>query len=35
MSMNASPVDHLEQVRVIQHPGVETRQVVTENVNAR
>ncbi len=35
MSINAGPVDRLEQVRVTQQPGVETREVVTENVNAR
>ena len=35
MSTNVGPVDRLEQVRVTQQPGVEMRQVVTENVNAR
>jgi hypothetical protein len=35
VSINAGPVDRLEQVRVTQQPGGETRQVVTENVNAR
>ncbi len=35
MSINAGPVDRLEQVRVTQQPGVETREVVTENVNAQ
>lgn len=34
MSINTSPEEHIEEIRVIQQPSVETRQVVTENVNA-
>jgi len=35
MSTNVGPVDRIEEVRVTQQSGVEMRQVVTENVNAR